>query len=338
MMLFAAALLATSTLASAAPAAPAAVADAPSTVAQHGVFELVLSLPDYALHFDEDGTRTVAEPRLLNPFVDAELVAEFAHVATGAVHSPSGFYDGSGVFRVRFAPPTVGAWTWTTRATVAQLHAHAGGLTVTAAETLGCPKTSPGKLGFVYPDGTPYTPVGTTCYAWVHQDKNGAQGDPDVLEQNTLDNLKLSPFNKVRMTGYPKWYPFTHHEPRYYPFMGKYAPASGPCHPPANTTCGKSEWDFTRFNTEFWRHFDQRVQQVAALGIVPEIILFHPYDSDHWGFDRMNRRCGVPGSTSAAQCTGIGEDKDCSWCDENYIKVSLNGTFPGTTRPVSPLY
>lgn len=114
--------------------------------------------------------------------------------------------------------------------------------------------------------------------------------------------------------------------------MGKLVPASGPCHPPANTTCGKSGWDFTRFNTTFWQHYDQRVAEVAALGIVPEIILFHPYDDDHWGFDRINRRCGSPGSTSAVHCTGPGEDKDCLWCDELYIKymvsrVSAYGTW-----------
>ena len=35
--------------------------------------------------------------------------------------------------------------------------------------------------------------------------------------------LQASPFSKVRMTGFPKWYPFTHHEPRFYPFMGTFS-------------------------------------------------------------------------------------------------------------------
>ena len=52
------------------------------------------------------------------------------------------------------------------------------------------------------------------------------------------------------------------------------------------------------------QHYEQRVQQVAALGVVPEIILFHPYDGGHWGFDRMNTLCGKAGTPSAAKCTG----------------------------------
>ena len=121
------------------------------------------------------------------------------------------------------------------------------------------------------------------------------------------------------MTGFPKWYPFTHHEPRYYPFMGNFSEG------------GNSSWDFTRFNPQFWQHYEQRVQDVVALGIVPEIILFHPYDGGHWGFDIMNKLCGKAGTPSASQCSG-GSDDDCLWCDENYIKymvarVSAYGTW-----------
>ena len=312
--------------AAAAPSGAATEISAPTATPQHGVAELALFVPEHLSLFDEDGSR----PHLLHPFVDAELSAEFAHAESGARFAPSGFYDGAGTFRVRFSPPLTGRWTWATHSAVEQLAGHSGELVVAASKNPGCPKTSPGKMGFVYPDGSAYTPVGTTCYSWVHQDENGAQGDPDVLEQNTLEHLKDSPFNKVRMTGFPKWYPFTHHEPRYYPFLGKLAPAAAPCHPPWNTTCGKSEWDFTRFNPQFWQHFDQRVSEVAALGIVPEIILFHPYDDDHWGFDRINRRCGAAGSTSAQMCKG--KELDCLWCDENYIKymvsrVSAYGTW-----------
>jgi hypothetical protein len=299
------------------------------SVPKHGVFEISLAVPEFELVFDEDGSRQ--DQKLLNPFL-TEVVVKFSHTESGKVVSPGGFYDGGGVWRARLSPPDEGLWSWSTSSDHSSLHGHSGSLHVSAAKSNGCPKASPGKKGFIYPDGRPYTPVGTTCYSWVHQNQNGAQGDPDVLEQNTLDNLQGSPFNKVRMTGFPKWYPFTHHEPRYYPYMGKLVPASEPCHPPANTTCGKSGWDFTRFNTTFWQHYDQRVAEVASLGIVPEIILFHPYDDDHWGFDRINRRCGSPGSTSAVHCTGPGEDKDCLWCDELYIKymvsrVSAYGTW-----------
>eukprot|EP01044_Picomonas_judraskeda_P008378 COSAG03_NODE_952_length_5213_cov_163.854713_3_plen_209_part_00 len=190
---------------------PAARVEAPTSVAKHGVFELSLAVPGFQSLFDEDGSRREAD--FLNPFL-TEVAAQFAHAGSGQVLSPNGFYDGSGVWRVRFSPPSEGSWSWRTSSDHSPLHGHAGTVHVAAAQSAGCPKTSPKKLGFVYPDGAPYTPVGTTCYSWLHQDQDGAQGDPDTLEQNTLDNLAASPFNKVRMTGFPKWYPFTHHEPR----------------------------------------------------------------------------------------------------------------------------
>ena len=69
------------------------------------------------------------------------------------------------------------------RATVAELDGKTGTFTAT--------KPSAGNHGpvrvrntfhFAYADGTPYFPVGTTCYAWTHQG--------DELEEQTLATLK----------------------------------------------------------------------------------------------------------------------------------------------------
>lgn len=46
------------------------------------------------------------------------------------------------------------------------------------------------------------------------------------------------------------------------------------------------DWDFTRFNPEFWKHFEQRVQDLLNLGIEADIILFHTYD--RWDFENMD--------------------------------------------------
>lgn len=185
-------------------ALPAARVDAPMSASKHGVYEISLAVPEFEVVFDEDGSRQELDQELLNPFL-TEVVVKFSHTENGKVVSPSGFYDGGGVWRVRLSPPDEGLWSWSTSSDHSSLHGHTGSLHVLAAKSAGCPKASPGQKGFEYPDGRPYTPVGTTCYSWVHQDHNGAQGDPDVLEQNTLKNLKASPFNKVRMTGFPKW-------------------------------------------------------------------------------------------------------------------------------------
>ena len=258
----------------------AATLTAPATASQHGLVEISLVLNQHSTLLDDDGSR----PELLNPYL-LNIDTTFHHAATNTKSLVHGFYDGSGLFKTRFSPPHQGMWTFSTTSTsLPALHAHSGHIQVTGALSRGCPRASPGNVGFAYPNGGKYSPIGTTCYAWLHQNALGASGkDPDEFEATTLRSLKASPFNKLRMTGFPKYYPFTHQEPRYYPFQGQYTPTNGSCHPPDYTDCGRSEWDFTRFNLSFWQHFDQRVAEVSAMGIVPEIILFHPYDDDHWG-------------------------------------------------------
>lgn len=97
--------------------------------------------------------------------------------------------------QVRFSPPIEGVWTWTTASTsIPALRKHAGKVTVLSARSVakGCPSSQGKKLGFAFPDGSTYNPIGTTCYAWVHQPEG------DALEEQTLSSLKSSPFNKVR--------------------------------------------------------------------------------------------------------------------------------------------
>lgn len=222
-------------------APPARAAD----VEQWGLFEITLKGP-------ADG----------NPFVDVQLSATFTQRQTKL--TAAGFYDGDGSYRVRFMPPTQGEWTYTTTSNRPELNAKAGKLTV------GAP--SPGNRGpvkvrntyhFAHADGTPYFPVGTTCYAWTHQGEK--------LEAQTLATLKAAPFSKIRMCVFPKWYTFNRTEPPLYPFAGT-AP---------------NKWDFERFNPAFFRHLERRIGELRDLGIEADLILFHPYDEGHWGFDRM---------------------------------------------------
>jgi hypothetical protein len=39
----------------------------------------------------------------------------------------------------------------------------------------------------------------------------------------------------------------------------------------------RSDWDFTRFNPEFFRHYEKRIGQLRDLGIEADLILFNPY-------------------------------------------------------------
>jgi hypothetical protein len=197
-----------------------------------------------------------------NPFTEVELSARFAQ--GNRTLQVAGFYDGDGVYKIRFMPEAVGPWRYETTSNRPELAGKTGVVTVTPP--------GPGNHGpvrvhnmfhFAYADGTPYRQIGTTCYAWIHQG--------DTLEEQTLKTLATAPFNKLRMCVFPKRYAWNENEPVYYPFEGT---------PP-------NEWDFTRFNPAFFRHLEHRVGQLRDLGIEADIILFHPYDRGHWGFDRM---------------------------------------------------
>jgi len=200
-------------------------------------------------------------PQNGNPFLDVKFSTEFRY--KNRIVEPEGFYDGDGIYRVRFMPDKKGIWTYKTKSNCEELNGKTGEFT--------CISAAPGKHGpvrvrkiyhFAYADGTPYYPIGTTCYAWIHQG--------DELEEQTLATLKSSPFNKIRMCVFPKDYTFNKNEPQYYPFEKK----------------SSEEWDFTRFNPEFFRHLEKRVGNLLQLGIEADIILFHPYD--RWDFSRMD--------------------------------------------------
>ncbi|WP_426342374.1 pectinesterase family protein [Pseudoduganella sp. S-14] len=225
---------------------------------------LLLSAAAQADPVEQWGTAEIelAGPRDGNPFLDVQLAATFRQ--GGRSVPVAGFYDGDGSYKVRFMPDSVGTWQYETRSNRDALSGKTGKIQVVA------PK--PGNRGpvrvhntwhFVYADGTPFWQVGTTSYSWTNQ--------PAALQEQTLRTLATAPFNKLRMGVFPKRYEFNRNEPPLYPFEGK-AP---------------SQWDFSRFNPAFFRNFEQRVGQLRDLGIEADIILFHPYDKGHWGFDAM---------------------------------------------------
>lgn len=204
---------------------------------------------------------TLEGPQKGNPFLEVQLGATFKYKNREV--KVNGFYDGDGVYKVRFMPDREGIWEYTTWSNCSQLDGING--------IFECTPASPGNHGpvrvrntyhFAYEDGTPYFPFGTTCYAWIHQGEE--------LEEETLKTLASSPFNKLRMCVFPKDYIYNENEPIYYPFEGSVA----------------AGWDFTRFNPQFFRHLERRIADLMNLGIEADLILFHPYD--RWGFSRMD--------------------------------------------------
>ncbi|HEY1661636.1 MAG TPA: DUF5060 domain-containing protein [Verrucomicrobiae bacterium] len=201
-----------------------------------------------------------------NPFTDVKFSARFTQSGTSI--EANGFYDGDGVYRVRFMPQTQGQWHYVTESSNAELDGKLGDFFVTqpSPENHG-PVRVAHTYHFAYADGSPYSELGTTCYAWIHQ--------PEALQEETLRTLAGSPFNKLRMCVFPKHYQWNTNEPILYPFESKDGLAT------------TTNWDFTRFNPAYFQHLDERIVDLQKLGIQADVILFHPYDGGHWGFDRM---------------------------------------------------
>lgn len=218
---------------------------APQCVNRWDVFELELHGPSHG-----------------NPFVDVYLTADFS--LNGHTIRTQGFYDGDGVYRIRFMPVEEGLWEYHTTSSARSLDQIQGQFICTerASGNHGLVRVK-NTFHFAYEDGTRYIPVGTTCYAWTHQS--------DEIQNQTLDTLKSSPFNKLRMCVFPKWYLYNLDEPTLFPFEGNL----------------EDGWDFSKFNPEFFRKLENRIRDLGNLGIEADLIIFHPYDK--WGFSEMTK-------------------------------------------------
>ena len=216
----------------------------PRTVSRWEVYEIAL----------------LGGPEQGNPFEEVSLNAEFTFGDRSV--QTSGFYDGEGVYRIRFMPDSEGAWLFRTDSNAPSLHGIEGAFECAAAQSGNHgPVRVINTFHFAYEDGTRYLPVGTTCYAWTHQGEE--------MEQQTLATLQAASFNKLRMCVFPKSYSYNTNEPEYYPFEGSL----------------EHGWDYSRFNPAFFRHLEERIADLGRLGIEADLILFHPYD--RWGFAEM---------------------------------------------------
>ncbi|WP_407945769.1 DUF5605 domain-containing protein [Paenibacillus puerhi] len=205
---------------------------------------------------------TLAGPAAGNPYKDVAVSACFRHRHRSL--EVTGFYDGDGSYKIRFMPDIEGVWTYTVSSSHAELSGAAGQFVCTPAkEGNHGPVRVRDETHFEYEDGTEYHPFGTTCYAWIHQEEE--------LQEETLSTLRQGPFNKIRMCLFPKRYSFNANEPEHFPFAGSKAEG----------------FDWECFNPAYFANLEKRILQLGELGIEADLILFHPYDMGHWGFDRM---------------------------------------------------
>ena len=203
-------------------------------------------------------------PQTGNPFKDVQLRARF-ELENSSVEV-KGFYDGRGVYKIRFMPDREGKWSYQTLSNVGNLDGLNGGFICTPPE-----KSNHGPIHvhkqhhFSYADGTPFFVMGTTAYAWTYR--------PEEIRERTLDSFSRYGFNKIRMLFFPKHYGDgqyidVSYDPPVFPFRGE-----------------KNNFDFQYFNVQYFQNFEKRVAELRDRGIEADVILFHFYDFEHWGID-----------------------------------------------------
>lgn len=201
-------------------------------------------------------------PATGNPYLENTLSATFTN-DTRTVTVP-GFYDGNGIYKIRFSPDQTGKWSYTTQSNQDVLTNQSGALQciVPGGDNHG-PIRIVNTHYLEYADGSPYYAVGTTAYQWTSVKQS--------VQEKTLETLAGSPFNKIRMCVFPKHYRYGNDtEPWMLPFRKK-----------------GEENDPTQPNYEFFQNFDKRVAQLMEMGIQADVIIFHPYDV--WGYFKMGK-------------------------------------------------
>lgn len=212
-------------------------------IEQWGMFEAAFSGPD-----------------LQNPYTDLSLSATFTHQQRSV--EVRGFYDSDGTYRVRHMPDRQGEWSFTTSSNQTALDGIEGHYQCVSPEGDNHgPVLVDDTYHFQYADGTPYRPFGTTCYVWNHQSAE--------LQEQTLEELATSPFNKIRMCVFPKWFDYNRHEPIEHPFE----------------LDDDGQIVVDQINPQSFQHLDRQIEALGKIGIEVDLILFHPYDK--WGYEEM---------------------------------------------------
>ena len=217
-------------------------------------------------------------PREGNPFVDHHIEGSFWG-AQERVRA-EGFYDGDGTYRIRFMPSFEGDYSYEICADFLDEPVRGSFLVLSPSKENHGPVRVSGQYHFAYEDGTPYYPMGTTCYVWNHQS--------DTLIEDSLRSLEEAGFNKLRFCVLPKHFDYNLHEPRSYPFEGTPMDSgvlTGDNYYEYTGDRGGNHFDKTRFRPEHFRHIEQCILALQKLGIEADLIMMHPYD--RWGFSQM---------------------------------------------------
>jgi hypothetical protein len=197
-----------------------------------------------------------------SPFADVAVDAVFTGPSDETFRMPA-FYDGDGIWRVRFNPGEVGRWSYRLMSVPANPDFdRQGEFTVTPRDARGFLKATPGKgWGFAFESGEPVFMFGDTTYNLFGMAHCGI----DVA--SFLRRRARQGFNLLRVR----------------------VPVS-PFHPPE----GYSDWQtrrtwpwggseqsprFDQFNLDYFRTVDRVVREADELGLGLEMII------EAWGFE-----------------------------------------------------
>jgi len=199
------------------------------------------------------------------PFHDVTLTAVFTN--GGTKKKVNGFYDGGCVWKIRFMPEELGEYRFSISSSNDEFNGLEGSfISMEPSQGNHGPARVDKKYHFSFADRTPFFVMGTTAYVWHYR--------PEEIRKKTLESFVKYGFNKIRMLFFPKHYVSELHganvsyEPPCYPFAGE-----------------PNNFDFKTPNPEYFRNFEDRVKELMELGIQADVILFHVYDSGHWGID-----------------------------------------------------
>jgi hypothetical protein len=176
-----------------------------------------------------------------------------------------GFYDGNQTWKVRVSAPTAGAWQLLTRSNVADLDGRRAGFTCVPNRSASCHgsvRVDPLRPHqFVFEDGTHFLPVGYECdWLWALD----AHDSQLTVINPFLDKLAAQGFNLIVLNAYA--YDTTWR--RGHTGDDDFGPS--PLYPWAGAN---DRPDFSRFDQEYWRHYDRVIDALYRRGIWAHVLI-----------------------------------------------------------------
>ena len=199
--------------------------------------------------------------------IDLAFSASFTHETGGSIKVP-GFYDGEGIFVIRFTPPSSGVWKYKTSAAAGELDGQVGQLLVAPARAgrrggVTIDPTAPTR--FQFENGDRYYPIAFES-DWLFA--LDAQNPDDIpVTRGFVDTLARDGFNQIVMNVFAydvSWRKddrlLPEHDygsPTAYPFQGT-----------------NDQPEHAQLNIEYFQRLDRVIDYLDRKGIVAHLMIY----------------------------------------------------------------